>query len=252
MPGVAIVTGASRGIGKASALALAEAGHAVVICARSQSDLEATAAEVRARGGRATAVVADVASEDDLKRLVAEARRQGESIDVLVNNAGVSPKPRNGRRTPVVEMTTQEWNEVMTTNLTSSFILAREVGKLMCSAKRGSIISISSVSVRVGGPSSGAHYVASKAGMSGLTKALAREFAPFGVRANAIAAGSIATVIGARSKNALEADWVERTIPLGRQGEPREIADLVVFLASDRSSYITGCTMDATGGWTMT
>lgn len=252
MPGLAIVTGAGRGIGRAIALALADAGHPLLICARSQSELEAVAEAVGKRGGHATVVPADVASEQDLGRVVAAARGHGEPIEVLVNNAGVSPKPRNGRRTPLTEMTTREWNEVMAINLTSAFILSRDVGALMCTAKRGSIVNISSVAIRMGAPTGGAHYVASKAGMDGLTKATAREFAPFGVRANAIAPGRITTALTEISNRALEPGWLERTILLGREGEPREIADVVVFLASDKASYITGCTLDVTGGWTMT
>jgi 3-oxoacyl-[acyl-carrier protein] reductase len=252
MPGLAIVTGAGRGIGKAIALALADAGHPLVICARSEPELEATAEAVRERGGHATVVPADVSSEEDLKRLVAVGREHGQPIEVLVNNAGVSPKPREGRRTPLTEMTTHEWNEVMAINLTSAFVLTRDVGALMCRAKRGSIINISSIAVRMGAPTAGAHYVASKAGMVGLTKATAREFAPFGVRANSIAPGRITTALTEISNRSLEPGWIDRHIPLAREGDPREIADAVVFLASDKSSYITGCTIDVTGGWTMT
>ncbi len=252
MPGLAIVTGAGRGIGRAIALALAGVGHPVLICARTEAELEVTAESVRKSGGRALVAPADVSSERDLQRIVEAARRHGEPIDVLVNNAGVSPKPREGRRTPLTEMTTQEWNEVMAINLTSAFILARDIGALMCKAKRGSIINISSVAVRIGAPTAGAHYVASKAGMVGLTKAIAREFAPFGVRANSVAPGRIATAMTEVSNRSLEPGWIDRTIPLAREGQPREIADVVVFLASDKASYITGCTIDVTGGWTMT
>jgi 3-oxoacyl-[acyl-carrier protein] reductase len=186
------------------------------------------------------------------RKIVEAARGAGGPVEVLVNNAGVSPKPRNGRRTPVIEMTIAEWNAVMMTNLTSAFVLCRDIGALMCEAKRGSIINIASVAVRVGALTAGAHYVASKAGMVGLTKAVSQEFAAHGVRVNAVAPGRIATAMTQLANQSIDGGWLQRTVPLGREGEPREIADVVAFLASPQSSYITGSTIDVTGGWTMT
>ena len=252
MSNVAIVTGAGRGIGRAIALALADEAYTVVIAARSEGELETTAREISERGGRSVVVVADVAIEADLQRIVAAAKDCGGPIDVLVNNAGVSPKPRDGRRTPFLEMTMQEWNEVMTINLTSAFVLSRDIGALMCAAKRGSIVNMASVAVRLGAVASGAHYVASKSGMVGLTKAVAREFAPYGVRVNAVAPGRIATSMTETSNKAVEPGWIDRAVLLGREGDVREIADVVTFLASRKASYMTGCTIDVTGGWTMT
>ena len=248
---VAVVTGAGRGIGRSIALAFAERAYTVIVAARTAPELESTAAEVEARGGRAVTVVADVAVEADLRRIVSAAERCDGSIDVLVNNAGISPKPRDGRRTPFVEMTLQEWNDVMTTNLTSAFVLSRDIGALMCRNRRGSIVNIASVAVRMGAQSSGAHYVASKAALVGMTKAVAREFAPYGIRVNAVAPGRINTRMTEIANHTLEAGWIERSIPLGREGETREIADVVTFLASDAASYITGSTIDVNGGWTM-
>ncbi len=248
---VAVVTGAGRGIGQAISLALAGQGYTVVIASRTQSELDDTAREIERRGGRCIVVAADMANEADLQRIVDTARMAGQ-VGVLVNNAGVSPKPRGGRRTPVTEMTTQEWNEVMAVNLTSAFVLTRDIGKLMCEAKQGAIVNIASVAVRIGALTAGAHYVASKAGMVGLTKSTAQEFAPHGVRVNAVAPGRIATVMTRVANKSLEPGWVQRNVPLGREGEVHEIADVVCFLASPQSSYITGSTIDVTGGWTMT
>ena len=250
MPAVAIVTGAGRGLGKAIAETLAKSGHSVVICARSTGELDQVAEGIRRAGGIALAVPTDVSSEEQLTRLVAAARSAG-SIEVLVNNAGIAPKPRGGKRTPLIEMTVREWEEVMSVNLTSAFILGREVGRLMCEQRSGSIVNIASIAMRNGGLTAGAHYVASKSGMVGLTKAMAREFAPFGVRVNAINPGRISTAMTAVSYRLLDAAWTAREIPLAREGRPEEIADAVQFLASERSSFITGMTLDVTGGWSM-
>jgi 3-oxoacyl-[acyl-carrier protein] reductase len=169
-----------------------------------------------------------------------------------VNNAGLSPKPRAGKRTPLLEMTVAEWNELMAINLTSAFVLTRDIGALMCKAGRGSIVNVASVAARIGALTAGAHYVASKAGMVGLTKAASLEFAPHHVRVNAVAPGRIATLMTANAQVSLQAGWVESHVPLARQGEAQEVADVVAFLASDKSSYITGSTIDVSGGWTMT
>lgn len=248
---IAVVTGAGRGIGKAIALALSEQGYTVVMASRTQTELDDTAREIERRGGRCKVVAADLAKEADLQRIVNAARNAGQ-VSVLVNNAGVSPKPRDGRRTPVTEMSTQEWNDVLMVNLTSAFVLTRDIGKLMCEAKQGSIVNIASVAVRIGALTAGVHYVASKAGMVGLTKSTAQEFAPYGVRVNAVAPGRIATGMTRVANKSLDPGWAQRNVPLGREGEVHEIADVVCFLASSKSSYITGSTIDVTGGWTMT
>ncbi len=150
-----------------------------------------------------------------------------------------------------MEMTVAEWNEVIDVNLTSAFILTREAGKIMGDAKRGAIVNIASIAIRNGGLTAGAHYVASKSGMIGLTKASARELAPYGIRVNAIAPGRISTAMTVISNKLLDSSWTQREVPLGREGRPEEIADAVLFLASDRASFITGMTLDVTGGWSM-
>ena len=152
------------------ALALADDQYTVVLAARSRAELEATAEEIARGGGKGFVVTADVANEADLARIVAAARDAGDSVDVLVNNAGLSPKPRAGKRTPLLEMTVAEWNELMAINLTSAFVLTRDIGALMCKAGRGSIVNVASVAARIGALTAGAHYVASKAAMVGLTR----------------------------------------------------------------------------------
>jgi 3-oxoacyl-[acyl-carrier protein] reductase len=250
MTGVAIVTGAGRGIGRAIAEKLAQTGHPVALCSRSEKELEEVAASIRKAGGKALPVRTDVSSEDQLKALVQAAATLG-TIEILVNNAGIAPKPRQGKRTPLMEMTVAEWNEVIDVNLTSAFILTREAGKIMGDAKRGAIVNIASIAIRNGGLTAGAHYVASKSGMIGLTKASARELAPYGIRVNAIAPGRISTAMTVISNKLLDSSWTQREVPLGREGRPEEIADAVLFLASDRASFITGMTLDVTGGWSM-
>jgi 3-oxoacyl-[acyl-carrier protein] reductase len=249
---VAIVTGASRGIGRAVALALAAERYAVVMVARDRAALESAAGEVQAHGGRPIVLPADVAAESDLLRIVDAARSAGGPVEVLVNNAGISPKPRDGRRTPLLEMSLGEWNEVLAVNLTSAFVLTRDIGRMMCDARRGSIVNVASVAARIGALTAGAHYVASKAAMVGFTKAAALEFAPYGVRVNGVAPGRIATAMTARASVSVPQGWLESHVPLARQGEAAEVAEAVAFLASERSSYITGSTVDVSGGWTMT
>lgn len=250
MAEIAIVTGAGRGIGKAIAENLARRGYHVIICARSQDEIDAAAAGIRESGGQATAMRSDVAVEADLLSFVERAAALG-PITTLVNNAGIAPKPRDGKRTPLVEMTTLEWDEVIRVNLTSAFILTREIGRRMCEARTGAIVNIASIAIRNGGLTAGAHYVASKAGMIGLTKAAAKEFAPYSVRVNAVAPGRISTAMTVKSNRLLDPDWTAREVPLGREGKPSELADAVEFLVTEKSSFITGLTLDVTGGWSM-
>lgn len=153
---------------------------------------------------------------------------------------------RNSKKVPIIEMTLREWDEVMRINLTSAFLLARRIVPAMTKVGSGSIVNISSSAARTGGIVVGSHYVASKAGLIGLTKAMAREFSPFGIRVNAIAPGLIAT-----SMLDLAYRGAEREVPIKRLGSPEDIAEVVVFLASERSAYMTGATIDVNGGWVM-
>jgi 3-oxoacyl-[acyl-carrier protein] reductase len=245
---IAIVTGAGRGIGRATGIALSKAGYIVVLCSRTQAELLEVEARIVSEGGRAIAVKADIGVENEVDTLAEKALSLSKPIGVIVNNAGILPM-RNSKKVPIVEMTLREWDEVMRINLTSAFLLARRIVPAMTKVGSGSIVNISSSAARTGGIVAGSHYVASKAGLIGLTKGMAREFSPFGIRVNAIAPGLIATsMLDVAYRDPL---WAEREVPIKRLGSPEDIAEVVVFLASERSAYMTGATIDVNGGWVM-
>jgi len=229
---VALVTGASRGIGRAIASELARAGASVVVGYRSgREEAESLAGEI---GGRA--VQADVSSADDAKRLVDEAG----DIDVLVNNAGLT---RDGL---LARMSDDDWREVIDTNLSSVFYTCRAVVRPMMKKRRGAIVNVSSI-VGVHGNFGQTNYAASKAGIIGFTKSLARELGSRGIRANVVAPGYVATQLTDVLPEEATRTMVEQT-PLGRIADPGEIAGAVRFLASDEASFITGDVLLVDGG----
>jgi len=229
---VALVTGASRGIGRAIASELARAGASVVVGYRSgREEAESLAGEI---GGRA--VQADVSSADDAKRLVDEAG----DIDVLVNNAGLT---RDGL---LARMSDDDWREVIDTNLSSVFYTCRAVVRPMMKKRRGAIVNVSSI-VGVHGNFGQTNYAASKAGIIGFTKSLARELGSRGIRANVVAPGYVATQLTDVLPEEATRTMVEQT-PLGRIADPEEIAGAVRFLASDEASFITGDVLLVDGG----
>jgi 3-oxoacyl-[acyl-carrier protein] reductase len=229
---LALVTGASRGIGRAVALELARAGASVVVGYRSgQAEAEALAAEI---GGRA--VQADVSSPDDARRLVEETG----DVDVLVNNAGVT---RDGL---LARMSDEDWHTVIETNLSSVFYTCRAVTRPMMKKRAGVIVNISSI-VGVHGNWGQTNYAASKAGIIGFTKSLARELGSRGIRANVVAPGYVKTQLTDVLPDEATAAMVGQT-PLGRVAEPKEIAGAVRFLASDEASFITGDVLLVDGG----
>jgi 3-oxoacyl-[acyl-carrier protein] reductase len=244
----AIVTGASRGIGRAIAAQLSLAGYEVALISRTQDGLVDLQKTITDQGGSAFIVTADVSIPSDVDAATAAILERTGRIDVLVNNAGVSPM-KNGANVPVIEMSISEWNMVLSTNLTSQFLFSRNAARTMISQKSGSIINISSAAARLGGIAAGAHYVASKAGVIGLTKVLARELGPYGVRVNCIAPGRIETPMLAAVS--IDPQWAEKNVPLRRMGMPEDVADAVVFLASQRAQYFHGATLDINGGWVM-
>jgi 3-oxoacyl-[acyl-carrier protein] reductase len=236
----ALVTGGVRNIGRAIALALADAGAAVAVCSRTQSaDGESLVSEVRSRGGRALYSVADVSLEADVARFAAETHKAFGSIDILVNNAAVR------RLSPIEQMTLAEWREVMGATLDSAFLCARACVPLMARG-RGRIVNIGGTSAHRGAGQR-AHVVASKAGIVGLTKALAIELAERGITVNCVVPGAIDTTRDANA-GAIPPHPQGFDTPVGRQGKPEEIAAMVAYLASDAAAYITGQTIHVNGG----
>jgi 3-oxoacyl-[acyl-carrier protein] reductase len=240
---VAIVTGASKGIGRECALALAAAGAKIAVVARTKNLIEETAAKCRAAGAEAIVYTADVTQFADAERIAGEVAEKLGRIDVLVNNAGVT------RDNLLLRMSEEEWQQVIDTNLKGVFNWIKAVARHMLRQKSGRIISISSV-VGVVGNAGQANYAASKAGIIGLTKSAAKELASRGITVNAIAPGFIATDMTAAIRpEAREAAL--KAIPLARFGEPRDVAAVVCFLAGDRAGYITGQVLQVDGGMAM-
>ena len=238
----ALVTGASRGIGRAVALALAGEGAEVVVNYASSPDAaEEVVAEIQAQGGSAYALKADVADEASVEDLIKTVLKRSERIDVLVNNAGIT---RDGL---LMRMKTEDWQAVINLNLTGVFLCTRAVARPMLKQRSGRIINITSV-VGLMGNAGQANYAAAKAGVVGLTRSSAKEMASRGITVNAVAPGFIATDM---TKD-LEADGILAAIPLGRFGTPDQVAGTVRFLAADPSAaYITGQVLQVDGGMVM-
>lgn len=240
---VAVVTGASRGIGRAIALALATEGAKVAINYASSSDAaDAVVAEITEAGGTAIALQADVSKADQVDSLIAAVQEKWGTIDVLVNNAGIT------RDTLLLRMKPEDWQAVIDLNLTGVFLCTRAVSKIMLKKKTGRIINIASVAGQMGNPGQ-ANYSAAKAGVIGFTKTIAKELAGRGITANAVAPGFIATDM---TKDLKGSEEILKFIPLGRYGQPEEVAGLVRFLAADpAAAYITGQAINVDGGMVM-
>jgi 3-oxoacyl-[acyl-carrier protein] reductase len=238
---VAVVTGGSRGIGEAIARALANAGAAVTVCARHGEAAEAVTKSIEAEGGQALAVAADVGTAGDADRLVTACLDRFGRLDILVNNAGIT---RDGL---ILRMKDEEWDQVLAVNLDGAFRCARAALRSMLKQKGGGrVINIGSVVGSMGNAGQ-ANYAAAKAGLIGLTKALAREVASRGITVNAVAPGFIQTDMTARLPERLRED-LRGQIPLGRFGTAQEVASVVVFLASEGAAYITGQVIHVNGG----
>ncbi|OLC32659.1 MAG: 3-oxoacyl-[acyl-carrier-protein] reductase [Candidatus Rokubacteria bacterium 13_1_40CM_4_69_5] len=237
---VAIVTGGSRGIGAAIAALLAQDGAAVVISGRDADRLERAVKDLEAGGATALGVVADAASREDADRLVETAKQRFGRIDVLVNNAGMT---RDGL---LVRMKDEDWDLVMEVNLRGAFLMTRAASKIMVRQKSGRVINIASTAGAMGNAGQ-ANYSAAKAGLIGFTKATARELAHWSILVNAVAPGLIETNMSAAMPDAARQELLNR-VPLGRIGTPREVAEVVRFLAGDGATYITGQVFHVNGG----
>ena len=238
---VALITGGSRGIGAAVAQTLVAAGAAVVVCARNGEAAAATASAIAAQGGQALGVAADVSRAEDVERLMNACLERFGRLDILVNNAGIT---RDGL---VLRMKDGDWSDVLAVNLNGAFYCARAALRVILKQKQsGRIINIGSVVGSMGNAGQ-ANYVTSKAGLIGLTKALAREVAARGVTVNLVAPGFIETDMTANLPDAVKETY-RGQIPLGRFGTAADVAAAVAFLASDGAAYITGQVIHVNGG----
>jgi 3-oxoacyl-[acyl-carrier protein] reductase len=240
---VALVTGASQGIGHACALALAREGATIAAVARNQQKLEELVAAIAAAGGKSFAFVIDVTNEDEVKSGIKSAMAQLGKVDILVNNAGIT------RDQLVMRMKRADWDTVLSTNLTSAYLCIQQVIPSMLKQRWGRIINISSVFGQMG-QAGQANYAASKAGLIGLTMAMAREVASRNITCNAVAPGFIDTSMTATLSEEFKQAAVKQ-IPLGRVGSPEDVASAVTFLASEKASYITGQVLGVNGGLLM-
>ena len=240
---VALVTGASQGIGHACALTLARHGASIAVAARNQQKLEELAAAITAAGGKAAAFPVDVSDEDQIKSAIKSAIAHFGKIDILVNNAGIT------RDQLVMRMKRADWDAVLSTNLTSAYLCIQNVIPSMLKQRWGRIINITSIFGQMG-QAGQANYAASKAGLIGLTMAIAREVGSRNITCNAIAPGFIETAMTAVLSDEFKQSAVKQ-IPLARVGSPEDVASAVAFLASDDASYITGHVLNVNGGMLM-
>ncbi len=235
----ALVTGAGRGIGKAVACGLAELGAEVLLVARSEDQLKDVLAEIEKSGGKAKIQAADLMSEEQVEA-VSKTFSSMENPSILVNNAGIT------KDTLIMRMKTEQWDDVLNLNLRSAFLLAKGVIKPMMKARYGRIINMTSV-IGIRGNAGQSNYAASKAGLIGFTKSLARELGPRNITVNAVAPGYIETEMTDSLPEKVK-EGILQQVPLGRMGQPKDIARAVCFLAHPQSDYITGQVLNVDGG----
>jgi NAD(P)-dependent dehydrogenase (short-subunit alcohol dehydrogenase family) len=246
---VAIITGARRGMGRTHAITLAKAGAKVVVSDISKEDCQKVVKEIEKNKGEAIAVKCDVTKKEEIDNMVKQAVEKWGKVDILVNNAGIA------QFFPFLEMTEEDWDRTLDINLKGYFLCAQAAAKEMTKQKSGVIINIASVAmgqVGVGFPNI-VHYCASKGGIVGMTEALAIELAPYNIRVNAISPGVIETpMIDPVKADPKAIEGILARVPMHRVGKPEEVSNLVLFLASDKSSYMTGSTVVIDGGWLAT
>jgi 3-oxoacyl-[acyl-carrier protein] reductase len=240
---VALVTGASQGIGRACALTLAQSGATLALAARSQEKLEELVAQIESAGGKAAAFPLDVGDEEQIKSVFKAAIAQFGKIDILVNNAGIT------RDQLVMRMKRADWDSVLNTNLTSAYLCTQQAIGSMLKQRWGRIINITSIFGQMG-QAGQVNYAASKAGLIGLTMAIAREVGSRNITCNAVAPGFIETAMTSGLGDDFKQNAV-KMIPLGRVGSPEDVASAVAFLASDEAAYITGHVLNVNGGMLM-
>ena len=240
---IALVTGASQGIGRACALALASSGATVALAARNEAKLAEVQAEIEAAGGHAATFALDIASEESIKSASAAILQRFGKVEILVNNAGIT------RDDLMLRMKRADWDDVVNTNLTGAFLLTQSLLRAMMKNRWGRIINITSVVGRTG-QAGQVNYASAKAGLIGLTRSLAREVASRGITVNAVAPGYIVTPM-TEVLNEQQTTAMLATIPAGRAGAPEEIAHAVAYLASEGAAYVTGHVLDVNGGMFM-
>jgi 3-oxoacyl-[acyl-carrier protein] reductase len=238
---VALVTGAARGIGREIARRLAEDGFDVAVADLQTAAVEETAELVRSAGRNALALTTDVSDEAAVTTMITRVSNELGGLEAVVNNAGILSL------TPILDITTAEWDQMMAVNLRGTFLVSREAFRGMREQRHGRIVSIASLAAKVGGITAGAHYAASKAGVICFTKSLAAQAAPFAINVNAVAPGPVATEMTA-DWGAEVTDAFLAKIPFGRYAQPADVADAVAFLVSERANYITGEVLDVNGG----
>ena len=238
-----IVTGASRGLGKGIAIGLAQAGADLAVTSRELKIIEKVAEEIKSWGGKVLPLQVDVARKEDIDIMVEKTMGKFGKIDFLFNNAG------RITRVPSEDFSEEDWDEELNVNLKGTFLCCQAVGRVMIKQKRGKIVNISSIGSFIGGKNISA-YVASKGGVSQLTKSLASDWAKYNIRVNAIGPGYFETdLTEPLRKDPKRFSAINTRIPLGRWGKPEDLAGIAVFLASDASDYITGQTIFVDGGW---
>ena len=239
-----MVTGASRGIGKAIAKGFAQAGADLILISRNRAALEQVAGEIGGLGRKALPVVADIGVPEEIQGAVEDALKLFPQIDILVNNAGISPVLKRAD-----QLTLDEWDRILRVNLTGTFLFCQAVGRVMIQQERGKIINMVSVGAVVGFPRQ-VGYCATKGGILQLTKVLALDWAKFNIQVNAIGPSYLETELtqGMRESKVISENLLRRT-PMGRFGKPEEIVGAALYLASDASSYVTGQTVFVDGGW---
>ena len=239
---VAIITGGNAGVGKEIAKLFASEGAKVVISARRQQVLEEAAKEIEAAGGTVLCVPTDISKVDDVKNLVSKTVETFGQLDILINNAAISPK------VPFEDIPLEQLEQVLRVNLMGAFLCAQEAAAQMKEKRWGRIISLASMAGRFGANKSGAHYAATKAGIVGMTLSLAKTLGPYNITVNCVSPGRINTELTRVLPQKVQNEICSQ-IPLGRIGEPSEVASVISFLASEQASYVSGSCVDVLGGY---